>query len=78
VAPPRSRGVMMGAWFVGLSAGGYFSGALGAYWNRMPHSRFFLLVTGILVVAALLLAALVPRLKLLLQRAEALEALANR
>jgi POT family proton-dependent oligopeptide transporter len=70
VAPPRSRGVMMGAWFVGLSAGGYFSGALGAYWSRMPHSRFFLLVTGILVVAALLLAALVPRLKLLLHRAE--------
>jgi len=73
VAPPRSRGVMMGAWFVGLSAGGYFAGALGAYWNQMPHSRFFLLVTSILVVAALLLAALVPRLKLLLARAEALE-----
>jgi POT family proton-dependent oligopeptide transporter len=78
VAPPRSRGVMMGAWFVGLSAGGYFAGALGAYWNQMPHSRFFLLVTSILVVAALLLAALVPRLKLLLARAEALEAKASR
>jgi POT family proton-dependent oligopeptide transporter len=77
LAPPRSRGVMMGAWFVSLSAGGYFSGALGAYWNEMPHSRFFLLVTGILVVAALLLAALVPRLKLLLQRAEALETESN-
>ena len=78
VAPPRSRGVMMGAWFVGLSAGGYFAGALGAYWNQMPHSRFFLLVTSILVVAALLLAALVPRLKLLLARAEALETKASR
>jgi len=69
LAPPRSRGVMMGAWFVGLSAGGYFSGALGAYWNQMPHSRFFLMVTAILIMAALLLAALVPRLKLLLLRA---------
>jgi len=74
VAPPRSRGVMMGAWFVGLSAGGYFSGALGAYWTRMPHSRFFLMVTGILVIAALALAALMPRLKRLLHRAESLEA----
>jgi len=74
VAPPRSRGVMMGAWFVGLSAGGYFSGALGAYWTRMPHSRFFLMVTGILVIAALALAALMPRLKRLLHQAESLEA----
>ena len=73
VAPPRSRGVMMGAWFVGLSAGGYFSGALGAYWTRMPHSRFFLMVTGILVIAALALAALIPRLKRLLKQAEAVQ-----
>jgi len=74
VAPPRSRGVMMGAWFVSLSAGGYFSGALGAYWTQMAHSRFFLMVTAILVIAALALAALVPRLERLLRQAEALEA----
>ena len=46
---------MMGAWFVSLSAGGYLSGTLGAWWPRMPHSRFFLLVAGVLLVAALLL-----------------------
>jgi len=40
----------------------------------MPHSRFFLMVTGILVIAALALAALMPRLKRLLHRAESLEA----
>lgn len=70
VAPPRSRGLMMGAWFVGLSAGGYFSGALGAYWNTMPHSRFFLLVVAVLVVAAFLLMLLMPRINRVLARAE--------
>lgn len=70
VAPPRSRGIMMGAWFVGLSAGGYFSGALGAYWGTMPHSRFFLLVVGVLLGAAGLLALLMPRLHRVLRQAE--------
>ena len=69
VAPPRSRGLMMGAWFVGLSAGGYFSGALGAYWGTMPHSRFFLLVVGVLLGAAGLLALLMPRLNRILRQA---------
>lgn len=71
VAPPRSRGVMMGAWFVGLSAGGYFSGSLGAYWNVMPHSRFFLLVVGILIAAAFVLGLLIPRMRAMLERADA-------
>lgn len=73
VAPPRSRGVMMGAWFVSLSVGGYLSGAIGAYWNTMPHSRFFLLVVGILIVAAVLLALVMPRIRKVLQRVEALQ-----
>ncbi len=70
VAPPRSRGMMMGAWFVGLSAGGYFSGVLGAYWDTMPHSRFFLLVVGVLLGAAGLLALLMPRLNRVLRQAQ--------
>jgi proton-dependent oligopeptide transporter, POT family len=73
VAPPHSRGMMMGAWFVSLSAGGYLSGAVGAYWNTMAHSRFFLLVAGILIVAAVLLVLAMPRLAKVLQRVEALE-----
>lgn len=77
VAPPRSRGVMMGAWFVSLSAGGYLSGAIGGYWERMPHSRFFLLVTGVLAVAAMLLVALLPRIRRVLQRVDEIEAAAR-
>ena len=74
VAPPQSRGVMMGAWFVSLSAGGYLSGTVGAYWYRMPHSRFFLVVIGILLVSALLLILVMPRIRKVLRRVEALEA----
>jgi POT family proton-dependent oligopeptide transporter len=73
VAPPRSRGLMMGGWFVSLSAGGYLSGAIGSYWNQMPHSRFFLLVVGILAVAALVLIAVLPQVRAVLRRAEELE-----
>jgi POT family proton-dependent oligopeptide transporter len=76
VAPPRSRGLMMGAWFVSLSAGGYLSGAIGAYWNEMPHSRFFLMIVGILAVAALLLVLAMPRIRRVLHRVEELEAAA--
>lgn len=54
VAPPRLRGMMMGAWFVTLSLGGYFSGALGAYWMTMPHATFFVIVTALVLGAAVL------------------------
>jgi POT family proton-dependent oligopeptide transporter len=75
VAPPRSRGVMMGAWFVSLSVGGYLSGAIGSYWNEMPHSRFFLLVVAILGAAALGLLAVLPRVRTVLRRVELMESL---
>ena len=63
VAPPRSRGLLMGGWFVSLSVGGYLSGALGAYWTRMAHSRFFLLVVGVLIAVGMLLVLVMPRVK---------------
>src|SRR5438094_9130905 len=53
IAPPRSRGLMMGGWFVSLSLGGYLSGYIGAYWDRMPHSRFFTMVAFLLVGTAI-------------------------
>ncbi len=77
VAPPRSRGLMMGAWFVSLSAGGYLSGAIGGYWNDLPHSRFFLLVVAILGAAAVVLVALLPHLRAVLRRVDAVEEAAS-
>jgi POT family proton-dependent oligopeptide transporter len=73
VAPPRNRGLLMGAWFVSLSAGGYLSGTIGGSWARVPHSRFFLFVVGILLVSAALLALVLPRIQSVLQRVEQIE-----
>lgn len=73
VAPPRSRGVMMGGWFVSLAVGGYSAGMLGAYWNDLPHSQFFLLVVAVLMMAAFLLVAVMPRVKSVIRRVEQLE-----
>ena len=70
VAPPRSRGLLMGAWFVSLSAGGYFAGFVGAYWTRMPHSRFFLLVVGLLAVAALVLTLVLAQVRRVIRESE--------
>jgi POT family proton-dependent oligopeptide transporter len=71
LAPPSIRGLMMGGWFVSLALGGYLSGSIGGYWERMPHSRFFLLVAGILVAAAIPLSLLTPGIKRAIARAEA-------
>ena len=71
LSPPRLRGLMMGGWFASLGIGGYLSGSIGAYWDRMPHSRFFLMVVAILVVVAVPLSLLTPQIKRTLARAEA-------
>jgi POT family proton-dependent oligopeptide transporter len=71
LAPPRMRGVLMGGWFVATSLGGYFSGVLGAYWERMPHSRFFLLVVAVIGVAAVALVAVMRPAKRIIDAAAA-------
>ncbi|MCX6544119.1 MAG: peptide MFS transporter [Acidobacteria bacterium] len=62
VAPARHRATMMGAWFVATAAGGYLAGFVGQYWETLAHSRFFLLVAGLCLVAAALTALAKTRL----------------
>ncbi len=71
LSPPGIRGLMMGGWFASLGLGGYLSGSIGGYWDTMPHSRFFLMVVGILVVTAVPLSLMTPQIKRTIQRAEA-------
>jgi proton-dependent oligopeptide transporter, POT family len=71
LSPPRLRGLMMGGWFASLGIGGYLSGSIGVYWDRMPHSQFFLMVVGILAVVAIPLSLLTPQIKRTMSRAEA-------
>ena len=70
LAPPRSRGILMGGWFVSLALGGYLAGYIGGNWDHMPHSRFFLMVVGILAASALPLSFVIPQIKRTLARAE--------
>lgn len=56
VAPPRMRGLMMGAWFLTLSIGGYLAGRVGGdYWESLAHSTFFFGVMAAVIAAAVLL-----------------------
>ena len=70
LAPPRSRGLLMGGWFVSLALGGYLAGYIGGNWDRMPHSQFFLMVVGILIATAVPLSFMIPQIKRTLRRAE--------
>jgi len=70
IAPPRSRGLLMGGWFASLALGGYLSGYIGAYWDRMPHSRFFAMVAVILAGTAIPLSLMTPQIKRTIRRAE--------
>lgn len=73
VAPPRSRGLLMGAWFVSLSAGGYLAGFIGAYWPAMVHSRFFAMVVGWLAVAGIVLLLILPRARRIIDRVDEID-----
>jgi POT family proton-dependent oligopeptide transporter len=70
LAPPRNRGVLMGGWFASLAIGGYLSGYIGGYWDQMPHSRFFLMVTGILIATAVPLSLMTPQIKRTIARSQ--------
>jgi POT family proton-dependent oligopeptide transporter len=72
LAPPRSRGLLMGGWFASLALGGYLSGYIGRYWDQMPHSLFFLMVAGILIVTAVPLSLLTPQIKWTIKRSDEL------
>jgi len=62
VAPPHLRGVMMGGWFVATAIGNKLT-QIGQLWDDMPHSSFWLLLSGCALVMAFVLLALLKPLK---------------
>jgi POT family proton-dependent oligopeptide transporter len=62
VAPPRIAGLMMGGWFAATAAGSYGSGQLGKFYSRLPHHEFFLMLAGLLILAAALVAIFLRKL----------------
>ena len=60
VAPVRLRGLMMGGWFLATAIGNKLT-MIGGLWNKWLHSSFWLLLSGLaLVMAVVLLVALKP------------------
>ncbi len=58
VAPKDLGGLVMGGWFVSLSAGGWLSGKMfSRFWEAIPHSTYFGILAGLLVLVAVLLMA---------------------
>jgi POT family proton-dependent oligopeptide transporter len=70
LAPPRSRGLLMGAWYVSLAIGGWLAGRIGVFWEEVPHSRFFLGIALFLIIVAIPLSLLIPQIKRTIARAE--------
>ncbi len=55
VAPARIVSMMMGVWYLANFIGNYITGYLGTFWEKIPHSQFFLLMTVIGVAAGAVL-----------------------
>jgi POT family proton-dependent oligopeptide transporter len=62
VAPAHLRGVMMGGWFVATAIGNKLT-QIGQLWDDMPHSAFWLLLSGCALVMAFVLLLLLRPLK---------------
>ena len=63
VAPAKIQGLMMGGWFAATAAGSYGSGLLGKSYSKFAHHQFFLILTGLLAVAAVLVLVFMKKLK---------------
>jgi POT family proton-dependent oligopeptide transporter len=55
VAPARIVSMMMGVWFLANFIGNYMTGYLGTFYEKIPHEKFFLMLTGIGVIAGVIL-----------------------
>jgi POT family proton-dependent oligopeptide transporter len=63
VAPPKIAGLMMGGWMAAIAFGSYGSGWLGKYYSDFAHHQFFLVLTGLLMLSAVLVLIFLKRLK---------------
>jgi POT family proton-dependent oligopeptide transporter len=63
VAPPRIAGLMMGGWFAATAAGSYGSGLLGKSYSGLAHHQYFLFLAALMVLAAVLVAFFLKKLK---------------
>ncbi len=58
LAPRKLWGLCMGIWFLCIAAGNKASGLVGPLWEKWPHSRFWALLSCIVLGAFIVLAVL--------------------
>lgn len=63
LAPAGLGATTVAAWYLAMFSGNLTAGLVGTLWSRMAHDRFFFLLAGIAVLAALLLRSLDPLLR---------------
>jgi len=70
LAPQRISGLLMGVWFLSLSAGNYLGGRIASYYEALPPATLFTLIAAFGIGAGLMLALLVKPVRLLLDDAK--------
>jgi POT family proton-dependent oligopeptide transporter len=69
LAPQRIVGMVLGIWFLATSLGNFLAGLAGSMSSSTSLSTLFAVVTGVALVATLVMAALVGPIKRMLERA---------
>jgi amino acid/peptide transporter (Peptide:H+ symporter), bacterial len=55
LAPPRLGATTVASWFLAVFSGSLLAGAVGTLWSSLSHSAFFLVLSALAVLAAVLL-----------------------
>lgn len=63
VAPPKMKGLMMGMWFGATAVGNYLSGFVGRFYQNWEVWQFFTLLVVTSLIAAVLIAVFLKKLK---------------
>jgi len=58
VAPARIVSMMMGVWYLSSFFGNYLSGYLGTFWEKMPRTSYFMVLTALGLCAGVAIHAL--------------------
>ncbi len=77
LAPASISGMVMGIWFLGSACGYYLAGRATALYSSMKMSDFFLIISGLPLVAAVIFFALTGPIRRMLARSEAEKAAAE-
>lgn len=70
LAPPRLGATTVASWFLAIFSGSLLAGLVGTLWSHVGHPVFFLSLSALAVLAALVLRALDPPVQRQLQRIE--------